>query len=87
MELRIMAHLAEEESLIEAFNRPCSQSQGIDPFGMLAEEMDRNRADIKLLFYAVSYGMGKESLSKMLGCDVNSAAKWQKDLNARFPKV
>lgn len=85
-----MAHLAEEETLIAAFNQvgpSGSNGGGIDPFTVLAEEMDQNRADIKNLFYAVSYGMGAETLSKRLSCDVNTAKRWKTELLSKFPKV
>ena len=90
MELRIMAHLAEESHLISAFNTvgpSGSHGQGIDPFTILAEQMDQKRADVKQLFYAVSYGMGSEQLSKKLGCDSNTAKKWKAELLSKFPKV
>lgn len=85
-----MAHLAEEDQLISAFNTvgpSGSGGQGIDPFTILAEQMDQKRADVKQLFYAVSYGMGSEQLSKKLGCDWNTAKRWKSDLLSKFPKV
>lgn len=85
-----MAHLAEEDSLISALNQvgpSGNNAGGIDPFTVLAQETGQDRADVKQLFYAVSYGMGVGTLSKKLGCDSNTAARWKQDLLSKFPKV
>jgi hypothetical protein len=96
MELRILAHLSGDEKLLHA----CSgegASAPTDPFTVLAAEMfgdgtlgggtDTRRAAVKQLFYALTYGMGRERLSKELHCDANTAGKWRDTLFGKFPRV
>ncbi len=90
IELRVLAHLSEDENLINAF----SQDKDIHTytaslvFKVKEEEVDtvlRNRA--KRINFGIIYGMGAYSLSKELNIDVKSADSFIKEYFSKYPKV
>jgi DNA polymerase-1 len=90
IELRVLAHLSGDESMIEAFTR------GVDIhtetasrlFRLAQEEISvehRNRA--KTINFGVLYGMGAHRLSRELGIPFEEARKFIEDYFARFPLI
>jgi len=90
IELRILAHLSEDETLIDAFNK------GIDihahtasmifslPIDKITPEM-RNFA--KTVNFGIIYGMSPFGLSKELNIDIKEAEKFIQEYFLRYPKV
>ncbi|PSL04078.1 DNA polymerase I [Haloactinopolyspora alba] len=78
IEMRIMAHLSEDEALIDAF------ASGMDfhavtasrVFGVGADEVTpAMRAKIKAMNYGLAYGLSSYGLSRQLGIEVAEAQK------------
>ncbi|MFJ8778870.1 DNA polymerase I [Streptomyces sp. NPDC102476] len=76
IELRVMAHLSEDEGLIEAFTSgedlhttAASQVFGVEPGGVDAEM----RRKIKAMSYGLAYGLSAFGLSQQLNIDAGEA--------------
>ncbi|RPF54771.1 DNA polymerase [Abyssicoccus albus] len=96
-EIRCVAYLSEEPSLIHAFE------VGQDPYATMAsnfynrpyEEVYKNedgsdtkeRKEMKVVWLATLYGMSVPSLAEMLGVDKNKAKDFQEDLFESMPKL
>lgn len=90
IELRLMAHLADDAGMIQAFNahedihRRTAQ-QIFNVFGeMVTEEMRRYA---KTINFGLLYGMGAYSLSRELGISTAAAKKYIESYFARYPQV
>lgn len=90
IELRVMAHLADETALQRSFvaqedihQRTASEIFGVFP-EMVTDEM-RRRA--KTINFGVLYGMGAFSLAKDLGISTKEAKQYIDSYFARYPKV
>ncbi|UCF06218.1 MAG: DNA polymerase I [bacterium] len=90
IELRIMAHLSGDPSLVEAFHdgidihtRTAARIYGIDEGEVDAEK--RSRA--KTINFGVIYGMGARGLSRQLGIPVAEAKQFIEDYFASYPGV
>jgi DNA polymerase-1 len=90
IEMRIMAHLSEDEGLIEAF------SSGMDfhsatasrVFGVPAAEVTGGmRAKIKAMNYGLAYGLSAFGLSRQLAVDVAEAQTLMNEYFERFGGV
>lgn len=90
IELRILADLAADEGLKEAF------SSGVDIhsataakiFKIKIEDVSREqRAVGKTMNFAVLYGQGAHALSRQLGVDYKTAQGYIEEYFAQFPKV
>ncbi|MBI2341339.1 MAG: DNA polymerase I [Deltaproteobacteria bacterium] len=90
IELRILAHIAEEEALIEAFKN------GIDVHAVTAAGIfGRNSEDItpeqravgKTVNFATIYGQSAFGLSKQLKIDVGVAAEYIDSYFKKYPQV
>ena len=90
LELRILAHLSQDESLIQTL------STGGDVFRSMAAEMnhcdaeavtDKMRQQAKQIVYGVIYGIGDKSLADQLGEDISEAAKFMEKFKSKYPKV
>ena len=90
IELRVLAHLSEDETFCQAF------IQGHDfhatiaakvfavPLGDVTSEM-RNR--VKQFSYGIAYGMSTYGVSQRLGVEMDEAASFVETYYAQFPKV
>ncbi len=83
IEMRIMAHLSNDESLIEAFKsgEDLHRTMAAMVFGVAPEDVDhqlRNR--IKATSYGLAYGLSAFGLSKQLGISVDEA----RDLRSKY---
>jgi DNA polymerase-1 len=90
IEMRIMAHLSDDEGLIEAF------ASGMDfhsvtasrVFGVPAEEVTGEmRAKIKAMNYGLAYGLSAYGLSKQLTIEVSEAQTLMDEYFERFGGV
>jgi len=90
IELRVLAHLCEDETFCQAF------AQGHDfhatiaakvfgvPLSDVTSEM-RNR--VKQFSYGIAYGMSTYGVSQRLGVEMDEAASFVETYYAQFPKV
>ena len=90
IELRILAHFAEDEKLIEAFveNRDIHQQTAAEIFGVALEEVTpemRRRA--KTVNFGIIYGMSPYGLSQDLGISVEEAKSYIELYFSRYPGV
>lgn len=84
IELRLLAHLSGEQSLIDAFNN------GVDIHRATAIQMfgDPNRRrDAKTVNFGIIYGISAFGLSKDLQCGYSEAAATIRNYFTTFPKV
>jgi len=90
IELRIMAHLSGDASLLEAFSRQedihratAAEVFGLDPD---AVSPDQRRA-AKAINFGLIYGMSPFGLAKQLGIDRRSAKEYVEKYFSRYPAV
>ncbi|MFD2673881.1 DNA polymerase I [Gulosibacter bifidus] len=90
IEMRIMAHLSGDESLIEAFNsgEDTHRFVGSKVFGVAPDEVTpAMRSKVKAMSYGLVYGLSAFGLSKQLGVDVAEAKALMNGYFERFGKV
>jgi DNA polymerase-1 len=90
IELRIMAHLSQDENLLRAFN------EGVDVHSQTASQVfdtaldevsgDQRRA-AKAINFGLMYGMSAFGLSKQLHISRKEASNYMKQYFAQYPKV
>lgn len=90
IEMRIMAHLSEDEGLIEAFNKGedlhrfvGSRIFGVEPTAVTPDM----RAQVKAMSYGLVYGLSEYGLAKQLGLTNAEAKQLMKDYFERFGGV
>jgi DNA polymerase-1 len=90
IELRVIAHLAEDPGLIEAFasgtdihRATASRIFGVDP----ADVTIAMRSKAKMVSYGLAYGMEAYGLAQRLGIEVEEAAQILKAYFESFPNV
>ena len=90
IEMRIMAHLSEDEGLIEAFNKGedlhrfvGSRIFGVEP----AKVTSDMRSQVKAMSYGLVYGLSEYGLAKQLGLTNADAKALMKDYFERFGGV
>ena len=90
IEMRIMAHLSEDEGLIEAFRSGedlhrfvGSRIFGVDP----SEVTPHMRTKVKAMSYGLAYGLSAFGLSKQQRIEVSEAKTLMTDYFARFGAV
>lgn len=91
LELRVLAHLSEDETLIEIFN-----DSRYDIFTSIAAKWNRlparqitesQRNDAKQICYGIIYGMGIKSLAQALKCDENEALNRYESFHQTYPGI
>ena len=90
IELRCIAHLAEDPGLIEAFTKGADihQSTAARVFGVAESKVTpEQRSKAKMVSYGLAYGMEAYGLSQRLGIPVDEAASILDSYFAAFPKV
>ena len=90
IELRILAHLTEDEALIEGFRsgRDIHRATASLIFGVKPEQVSPDqRAAAKTINFGILYGMSSFGLSKELGIDPGQAQEFIEQYFARFPRV
>ena len=90
IELRVIAHLADDPGLVEAFragldihNATAARVFGVQP----AEVTLAMRSKAKMISYGLAYGMEAYGLSQRLGVGVDEAAEILAQYFAAFPNV
>jgi DNA polymerase-1 len=90
IELRIMAHLAKDESLLKAFRlgEDVHKATAAEVFGVpLAEVSTDQRRSAKAINFGLIYGMSAFGLAKQIGCDRKQAQAYIDVYFARYPGV
>ncbi|MCL4836673.1 MAG: DNA polymerase I [Thermoanaerobaculia bacterium] len=90
IELRVLAHIAEEPALIDAFRRgeDIHRTTAASVFGVAADLVtaDQRRA-AKAINFGLIYGMGAFGLAQTLGVDTKEAERFIAAYFARFARV
>jgi DNA polymerase-1 len=90
IELRVLAHLSEDESFLQAF------AQGHDfhatiaakVYGVAATDVTPEmRSKVKQFSYGIAYGMSAYGVSQRLGVEMEEATSFIEAYYAQFPKV
>jgi DNA polymerase-1 len=90
IELRILAHMAQDETLLEAFreDRDPHRATAALVFDVEPEEVtDEQRGQAKTINYAVIYGMGAVNLGRALGISTRDASRFIEAYFDRHPGV
>jgi DNA polymerase-1 len=90
IELRIMAHLAKDESLLDAFRhgRDVHKATAAEVFGVPLDEVSGDqRRSAKAINFGLIYGMSAFGLAKQIGCDRKQAQAYIDVYFARYPGV
>ena len=90
IELRILAHLSKDETLIETFRRgedvhDRTSREVFGPFSTLPPEEQRRRS--KMINYALLYGKTSFTLAKDIGVSKTEAEQFIQAYFARYPSV
>ncbi|XP_048459045.1 DNA polymerase theta [Rhincodon typus] len=90
LELRILAHLSKDKSLIQVLN------SGEDVFKSIAAEWkmvdpavvnDKLRQQAKQICYGIIYGIGAKSLGEQMGLDENDAGCYLETFKSRYTGI
>ncbi|MBT3347277.1 MAG: DNA polymerase I [Thiotrichales bacterium] len=90
IELRIMAHLSEDEGLVAAFieGRDVHSATAAEVFGVALDEVDREqRRRAKAINFGLIYGMSAFGLAKQLGISRGAAQGYIEIYFDRYPGV
>jgi DNA polymerase-1 len=90
IELRIMAHLSGDDSLLHAFaeDRDVHQATAAEVFGMPLEEVSADqRRSAKAINFGLMYGMSAFGLARQLGIGRGEAQKYMDRYFERYPGV
>lgn len=90
IELRLMAHLSQDENLINAFKNgeDIHRATASEVFNTpLIEVNDNQRRDAKAINFGLIYGMSAFGLAKQLGIGRKMAQNYIDSYFARYPKV
>lgn len=90
IELRIMAHLSNDETLLQAFhnNQDIHQVTAAEVFGVAAQEVDaEQRRRAKAVNFGLIYGMSAFGLAKQLNIEQVEAQKFIRIYFERYPGV
>lgn len=90
IELRVLAHIADEPVLIEAFNREedVHRRTAAEVYGVDAEQVDAEmRRRAKVVNFGILYGMGPRRLSADLDISLQEAERTIATYFERYPRV
>jgi DNA polymerase-1 len=90
IELRIMAHLAQDPGLLDAFrnDRDVHKATASEVFGVELEDVTTDqRRSAKAINFGLIYGMSAHGLAKQIGCDRGQAQLYMDRYFARYPGV
>ena len=90
IELRIMAHISRDESLLKAFaeGRDIHRTTASEVFGIPAEELSaEQRRYAKAINFGLIYGMSAFGLSRQLDIERSAAQQYMDRYFARYPGV
>lgn len=90
VELRMLAHMADEDSLIEAFNSNIDihTKTAMDVFHISKEEVDSDkRRRAKTVNFGIVYGISDFGLAEQLGISRKEASEFIASYYASYPKI
>ena len=90
IELRIMAHLSDDASLLKAFTEGIDvhRATAAEVFGTPADKVSsEQRRYAKVINFGLIYGMSSFGLARNLGIDTKAAASYIDKYFARYPGV
>lgn len=90
IELRVMAHLSQDDTLLKAFNQDLDVHSftASDVFSVpIAEVTSEQRRKAKAINFGLIYGMSEFGLSKQLGITIAAAKQYIAIYFERYPKV
>ena len=90
IELRILASMAEEDSMIEAFNNDIDihTKTAMDVFGVSQEEVTKEmRRRAKTVNFGIVYGISDFGLAEQLGITRKEAGEFIETYYEKFPKI
>ncbi len=90
IELRIMAHLAQDSSLLEAFrnDRDVHKATAAEVFGVALDEVtSEQRRNAKAINFGLIYGMSAHGLAKQIGSNRTEAQQYIDRYFERYPGV
>ena len=90
IELRIMAHLSDDKSLLDAFaaGRDIHRHTAAEVFGLTEMEVtDNQRSAAKAINFGLIYGMSAFGLAKQIGCSRGEAQDYVNLYFERYPGV
>ncbi|MCK9535178.1 MAG: DNA polymerase I, partial [Pseudomonas sp.] len=90
IELRIMAHLAQDPGLLDAFrhDKDVHKATASEVFGVDLEDVTSDqRRSAKAINFGLIYGMSAHGLAKQIGCDRGQAQMYMDRYFARYPGV
>ncbi|MBI6851210.1 DNA polymerase I [Pseudomonas cichorii] len=90
IELRIMAHLASDEGLLDAFRNGLDvhRATAAEVFGVELDEVTNDqRRSAKAINFGLIYGMGASGLARQIGVDGKQAKAYIERYFARYPGV
>lgn len=90
IELRIMAHLSQDEGLLKAFrnNQDVHTATAAEVFKVeLGDVTSEQRRSAKAINFGLIYGMGAQKLGKDIGVDTKQAKAYIDTYFARYPGV
>lgn len=90
IELRVLAHIADDEHMIEAFlsGSDIHASTAAKIFGVRQEDVTQEmRSAAKAINFGLVYGMGEFSLAQDLKISLKSAKEYMDDYLGSYPKV
>ncbi len=90
IELRVMAHLSGDETLIDSFlkNEDIHARTASDVFGVPMDKMTKDiRNQAKAINYGINYGQSPFGLAQLLGIDQKEAKQFIDRYFEKYPKV
>ncbi len=90
IELRLMAHFAQDEAMIASFARgeDIHARTAAEVAGVELDEVEPSmRARAKAINFGILYGMGSRALAQQISVSNTEAKKFIEDYFARFPRV
>ena len=90
IELRVLAHLCEDETFCQAFGQKHDfhATIGAKVFGVpLSDVTSEMRNRVKQFSYGIAYGMSTYGVSQRLGVEMDEAASFVETYYAQFPKL
>lgn len=90
IELRVMAHLSGDTTLIDSFlkNEDIHSRTASEVFGVPMDRMTKEiRNQAKAINYGINYGQSPFGLSQLLGIDQKEAKKYIENYFLKYPKV
>ena len=90
IELRLLAHIAEDESMKGAFthHQDIHSRTASEVFGVSLDEVTREmRSHAKAVNFGIIYGISDYSLSKDIGVTRKEAGEYMEKYFARYPKI